>query len=110
MNKVIGAAIGVLCSSSLAMAQDTRGAELAFGDRRLNATYENLIRQLTPADEAALRSAQRAWLKFRDADCAFGWPDHRDCLIRRTEEREKQLRNSIYFDGSGKLIKLPAPR
>jgi len=110
MFKIIGAAIVVLCSGSAAMAQDTRGAELASSDRKLNSTYENLIGQLRPSDQAALRSAQRAWLRFRDADCTFGWPDRRDCLIQRTDERERQLRDSLYFDSAGKLVKLPASR
>lgn len=104
---------GVICLSivaTAAAAQDTRNAELAFGNKVLNATYETLIRQLRPADQTALRTAQREWIKFRDVDCAFGWADPRDCLIQRTDEREKQLRDSVYFDGRGKLVKLPPPQ
>jgi len=99
-----------LLGTTATLAQDTRNAELASGNKRLNATYETLIRQLRGPDQAALRTAQREWIKFRDADCAFGWPDPRDCLIQRTDERERQLRDSVYFGVAGKLIKLPPPR
>ena len=110
IGKVLVAAICLSAVGTPAAAQDTRNAELAFGDKRLNSTYTTLIRQLAPSDQDRLRTAQRAWIQFRNADCAFGWPDPRDCLIQRTDEREKQLRDSVYFDRSGKLIKLLDPR
>ena len=105
---------GLFCAaatiSAATAAQDTRNAELAVSDQQLNATYRTLMRQLGPQDQAALRMAQRAWIAFRDADCAFGFGDRRDCLMQRTDEREKQLRDSTYFNGKGEQIELPAPR
>jgi len=94
-------------SAAAAFAQDTRNAELATANRRLNETFGTIVGRLRPSDQAALRKAHRAWIAFRDADCAFGDEDHRDCLIARTEERENQMRDTTYFDSSGRVFILP---
>lgn len=98
--------LALLMVPSSVTAQDTRNAELAASDAQLNKVYGTLIRQLGKDEQAALRTAQRAWLSFRDLDCKFGWGDKRDCLIARTDERVEQLRNSIYWTPSGKEIDL----
>jgi uncharacterized protein YecT (DUF1311 family) len=92
-----------------ALAQDTRDAELAFENDRLNHTYQAILQRLSADDRRGLRAAQRAWIGFRDADCAFGWGDRRDCLITRTFEREEQLRTSLYWDAQGNPIEVPEP-
>jgi len=97
------------CVPAQARAQDTRDAELSYFDSRLNSTYHLLMRLLGPKDQAGLRTAQRAWLSFRDADCAFGQGDRRECQMQRTDERERQLRGTVYFDAHGMMIKLPEP-
>ena len=105
------ALVAICCAvASLATpvcAQDTRDAELATADTGLNEAYQAVIRQLSPVDQVALRKAQRAWIAFRDADCAFGLEDHRDCLIQRTDERERQLRETVYLDARGIAFTLP---
>ncbi len=40
-------------------------------DDRLNAAYRDLLRYLDGDGRAKLVSAQRAWIVFRDKDCAF---------------------------------------
>lgn len=104
---------GLFCAfmalASTSVAQDTRTAELAASDRQLNLTYRTLMQQLSPSDQIALRAAQRAWIVFRDADCVAGVGDHRDCLMQRTDDREKQLRESTYWNQKGELISLPEP-
>jgi uncharacterized protein YecT (DUF1311 family) len=40
-------------------------------DRRLSAAYRELLRYVEGSDRRRLVAAQRAWLAFRDADCAF---------------------------------------
>ena len=102
-------AVLAVCLSSTAVGQHTRDAELAFEDERLNFTYRALLERLSPQDRRHLRTAQRAWLRFRDADCGFGWADRRDCLITRTSEREHQLRSSVYWDARGNPITLEEP-
>lgn len=88
---------------------DTREFELKASDHRLNTTYGNLIRRLRSEDQLLLRSAQRLWIKFRDADCNVAYVDKRECLMARTDEREVQLRNSLYFGRDVEIIVLPEP-
>lgn len=71
--------------------QDTREAELAAADSRLNAVYKSLSQSLAPSDRERLRDAQRKWIVFRDADCEWGWVNAQECLITRTDERAPQL-------------------
>lgn len=82
-------------------------SEIDQADEALNATYQFLMRQMKPSDQARLRTAELAWIKFRDADCAYGWWDTRDCRIQRTDEREKQLRASHFRNAQGKPIRFP---
>jgi uncharacterized protein YecT (DUF1311 family) len=100
----------VVLTPTKALAQNTRDAELASADAQLNATYRSLIRQLGQTDQSDHKAAQRAWIAFRDLDCKVGWGDRRDCLMARTQERERQLRDSIYWTPTGEQIELPAPR
>ena len=102
--------ISLVIGGSIAWGQDTRNEELAGADKQLNATYQEVLRRLRPSDQAAFRKAQRAWIAFRDADCAFGDADRRDCLIQRTDERERQLRDTTYFDAQGQVFLLPSRR
>jgi uncharacterized protein YecT (DUF1311 family) len=46
-------------------------AEYREADQRLNAVYRDLMAKVSPAGQAKLREAQRAWLRFRDLECAF---------------------------------------
>lgn len=56
--------------STLGMIQ-CAAAELAVQDARLNRAYQAAIARLErPRQKAALQKAQRAWIAFRDADCA----------------------------------------
>lgn len=84
---------------------------LAEEDARLNVAYRGAmaVMKATDADlpanlkgaEAALRSAQRAWLPFRDAGCAAAGFRYRggtaeslavaQCLIRQTQTRTGEL-------------------
>ena len=46
-------------------------AELKTQDARLNRAYQAALKRLDkPRQKAALQKAQRAWIVFRDADCA----------------------------------------
>ncbi|MBA4088134.1 lysozyme inhibitor LprI family protein [Novosphingobium sp. ERW19] len=78
--------------------------EFAEADRALNAQWKTTVRifrERSREDEARLRVAQRAWLTFRDADCAARWPFdlgisldkmlHINCLTKLTIERTDTL-------------------
>lgn len=45
-------------------------AEFRRQDAELNRQYAAALRRLSPAQHARLRTAQRAWVAWRDADCA----------------------------------------
>jgi uncharacterized protein YecT (DUF1311 family) len=90
--------------------------ELAAADRRLNQVYQRRIADARADDrrdrrvrgwysqEAALRSSERAWIAFRDAECRYltqqdaGSRMHgalvRGCLVEQTEERTEELRDA----------------
>ena len=73
--------------------------EFKESDARLNLVYQTLMKSL--ATPSYLQRAQRAWITFRDEQCAFeneallGGSAHRFssmlCLIRLTEHRITQL-------------------
>ena len=46
-------------------------AETRRQDARLNENYKRLISKLPTVRKTALVEAQRAWIKFRDANCGF---------------------------------------
>lgn len=74
--------------------------ELKIQDVALNEAYRNLMAQLTPNQKVGLQKAQRAWIAFRDADCASryspDWGDYSSvtanrCVLERTIERTIDL-------------------
>jgi uncharacterized protein YecT (DUF1311 family) len=90
--------------------------QLATADRRLNQVYQRRIADARADDrrdrrvrgwysqEAALRSSERAWITFRDAECRYltqqdvGSRDYnalmRGCLLEQVEERTEELRDA----------------
>ena len=49
---------------------DCADGELKVQDARLNAAYRKAMAALNPRQKAKLLAAQRAWVAFRDAECA----------------------------------------
>lgn len=47
------------------------GKNFEKADARLNAVFSKLAAKITPAGKAKLVDAQRAWIKYRDLQCAF---------------------------------------
>ena len=83
---------------------DCIAAELKTQDARLNGVYKKLGTQLTPARKKQLQTAQRLWIQYRDANCAFyADPDGgtiatvsaSDCVLRATATRAKELENFL---------------
>ena len=77
-------------------------AEIKRQDARLNKAYKALVADLNPERKKQLLEAQRAWLKFRDTNCAFYFdPDGGtiarvqavDCMMTMTASRAKELEN-----------------
>jgi uncharacterized protein YecT (DUF1311 family) len=76
-------------------------AETRRQDARLNENYKRLISRLATERKNALVEAQRAWIKFRDANCGFyADPDGgsaarvaaNECFLNATADRAKELR------------------
>lgn len=77
------------------------GIEIQAQDARLNRAYQAaLVRLERPRQKTALQKAQRAWIAFRDADCASyldeDWGtmarvEAQQCVLDRTRERADEL-------------------
>lgn len=50
---------------------DCLGASAKTWDRRLNGAYKALMARSDPAQKEPLKAAQRLWVQYRDANCAF---------------------------------------
>jgi uncharacterized protein YecT (DUF1311 family) len=79
---------------------DCIAEELKVQDARLNSIYAKAMAGLTPAQKDKLRTAQRTWLAFRDADCAslqdeewgsISRVEANQCVLERTVERTLEL-------------------
>lgn len=77
-------------------------AETERQDARLNKAYKAVMAELSPERKKQLLEAQRAWIKFRDANCSFyNDPDGgtlarvnaNDCILTSTSARVHELEN-----------------
>jgi len=85
---------------------DCSSKKLAAADAELNKVYRQLIPKLNDKEwETKLRTAQQAWIKFRDANCdyetafsgggsASTW-EYNFCLADMTTARTKQFREML---------------
>jgi uncharacterized protein YecT (DUF1311 family) len=82
------------------------GKEYKKADAELNSVYKQLMSKLTDeGHKAALKTAQQAWIKYRDANCEFEAYLNRGgtiypvvytgCLSAMTMNRTKELRELI---------------
>ncbi|WP_354687562.1 lysozyme inhibitor LprI family protein [Cupriavidus necator] len=76
-------------------------AELRQQDKTLNTAYQGLLRRLVAPRTGLLRVAQREWLQYRDANCAYvadpgGGTAARvagaSCMAQMTAARARELR------------------
>jgi uncharacterized protein YecT (DUF1311 family) len=74
--------------------------ETTYQDIRLNKAYKSLMAELSPERKKQLQEAQRAWIKYRDANCQFyADPEggtmatvlSNDCFMQSTANRAKEL-------------------
>lgn len=85
---------------------DCLGAELREADASINSAYQQLMLKLPEVEKASLRTAQRAWIKQRDATCKLDTKEgNRDrwykvllqdygqtvCVTRFTRKRTAEL-------------------
>ncbi len=132
MRKIFSTLVAVALLGSVitvANAQDRRGGgdrdnefapasaqQVAAADRRLNQIYQRRIADARADDrndrrnrgwysqETALRTAERAWITFRDTECRYLTQQDagvrgydalmRGCLVAQIEERTAELRDA----------------
>ena len=80
------------------------GEELDRQDARLNDAYRKLLSKLSPDRKKALLKGQRAWIKFREANCDY-WYDPQGgtaarlnasgCTLTMTAARAKELEGML---------------
>ncbi|QIE57350.1 DUF1311 domain-containing protein [Pikeienuella piscinae] len=75
-------------------------------DTILNREYQRLLPRLDAEQAAAMRKVQRAWIAFRDADCAFphilirgtlAHPWGADCIMQHTARRAMEIRGLVEY-------------
>lgn len=72
-------------------------------DQRLNQLYQAQMKAFSQPQQQRLRQAQRAWLAFRDAECAAQQRlniTKNNCLARLTLKRNQQLQNPLLATNS----------
>lgn len=81
---------------------DCMEAETKRQDAKLNQSYQKLSASVAPARKKQLLDAQRAWLTFRELNCAFyddadggqaARVSAKDCFITMTAKRATELSN-----------------
>jgi type II secretory pathway pseudopilin PulG len=90
----------ILASVALpSLGQDIRRDELSSANERLNSTYKQILNRIDLESQEMLRKAQRAWIAYRDLDCASTRRTQvSECFIKRTEERITVLKDT-FFEG-----------
>jgi uncharacterized protein YecT (DUF1311 family) len=84
---------------------DCERSEYRRQDQGLNAVYKQLESKLDPSGKSKLRDAQRAWIAFRDSQCAYERSREdggtlapvleASCLKRLTGQRVQDLRQML---------------
>jgi uncharacterized protein YecT (DUF1311 family) len=83
---------------------ECNGEELDRQDARLNDAYKKLMSKLSRDRKKALVEAQRAWIKFRKANCDYWFDPHggtaarmnaSGCLLTMTATRAKELESML---------------
>ncbi len=94
-------AFGTAMAQTQMQMDQQAGAKYRTVDAKLNTLYDHLVLKLDSAQQGRLIEAERAWVKFRDAECAFRTGTARGgsiypmlvalCRTKLTEARIKQL-------------------
>ena len=78
---------------------DCLNAQRAHWDKELTIAYQQALKNAGPQQRDLLRQAERAWIKYRDANCDYyaagegtiARIDAAECLRRMTEARAREL-------------------
>lgn len=87
------------CDGSTVEMVDCLHARAAAWDKRLNGAYQEALKNARPKQREQLRTAQRLWVQYRDANCLY-WAlsegtiariEAADCHYRLTRTRAEEL-------------------
>jgi uncharacterized protein YecT (DUF1311 family) len=59
------------CGGSTMEMVDCLSAQRTHWDKELTIAYQKAMKEAPPAQKEKLREAERAWIKYRDANCAY---------------------------------------
>ncbi|MDP3269039.1 MAG: lysozyme inhibitor LprI family protein [Legionella sp.] len=81
--------------------------EYKIADTELNKKYATLVTLLPPIGQETLKESQRAWIQFRDTDCAWqAFQNYQgslfyvitdSCFLEMTKKRVTDLQNNINY-------------
>jgi uncharacterized protein YecT (DUF1311 family) len=95
------------CANAQSQAEMTMcwGKEYKATDAKLNKTYQDFMSKLDESEKVQLKSAQQAWLKYRDLNCEFVADQYKGgtmrpmieamCLADVTNARVNELKSQI---------------
>jgi uncharacterized protein YecT (DUF1311 family) len=89
------------CTGSTPEMVDCLMAQHAHWDKELTIAYQRAMKDAVPAQKEKLREAERAWIKYRDANCEFyaagegtiAQIDAAACLLNMTQKRAEELKS-----------------
>jgi len=99
------------CNGSTPEMVDCLMAQHAHWDKELTIAYQRALKDAEPPQRERLREAERAWIKYRDANCGYyaagegsiARVDAAACMLAMTKARAQELsRGSTGPDNPGK--------
>jgi uncharacterized protein YecT (DUF1311 family) len=89
------------CDGSTPEMVNCLSAQTAQWDKRMTIAYQKALRDAGPQQHDQLRTAQRLWIQFRDANCLYydmgegtiARVDAAECMRSMTEARARELEN-----------------
>ena len=89
------------CDGNTLEMVDCLKAKTAQWDKRLNAAYQQALKDAQPKQREQLRTAQRLWIQYRDANCLYyglgegtiARLDAGECMRSMTEVRAREFEN-----------------
>lgn len=87
------------CGVSTPEMVDCLNAQAAHWDKELTIAYQQALKDAVPQQREKLQQAERAWIKYRDANCAYyaagegsiARVEAAACLQRMTKARAQEL-------------------
>lgn len=114
-----GYALADECSNASTQAElnACTATQYQVADKKLNKTWQDVLKRAEPAQRELLKKAQTAWITLRDADCAFIRSGAQggsmqpmianQCMTDKTNEREAYLSSLLQCEEGDLSCPLP---